>query len=338
MTVYSALDIPRSLAPPSFEGLAFIAPVAPDSPRNHPDPKKEGKEWPQASDLMKLHEWYGGMAEEALRAAKRDGVEWYTAQGCRTVAGGEDIRLWQKMFEVMKSFNSGKEYNVINLSTGLVSSVSINIAENEFRIEEIYGEIISNPNDGRAVLKLQDTFYIPAKSSLILDTFPSASNTLTTYTLNASRFDLIILDPPWHNKAVSRLKRKRDISYNTMKDMVTEIPPAGNWLAPGGLIGIWCTNNLTMINKVKNVLFKRWRVELVAEWIWLKVTCKGQPVVDLSSTFRKPYEILLIARKQGDDHVEVPQRKVLIAVPSYHSQKPCLKGTLGTTVSNRRNI
>lgn len=50
-------------------------------------------------------------------------------------------------------------------------------------------------------------------------------------------------------------------------------------------------------------------------------------MVDLASSFRKPYEILLIARKAGGDNVaEIPDRKVIIAVPGYHSQKPCLKG------------
>jgi N6-adenosine-specific RNA methylase IME4 len=56
-----------------------------------------------------------------------------------------------------------------------------------------------------------------------------------------------------------------------MHNILTELPPVGNWLAPGGLIAIWCTNNLKMINKVKEVLFKRWGVELIAEWVWLKV-------------------------------------------------------------------
>jgi len=117
------------------------------------------------------------------------------------------------------------------------------------------------------------TFYIPAGSKFILDTFPSASSALKTYTLRHGRFDLIILDPPWHNKAVSRLKTKKYLKYNTMNDILTEIPPLGNWLVPGGLVAIWVTNNLKMINKVKNILFKRWGVELIAEWVLLKVRC-----------------------------------------------------------------
>jgi hypothetical protein len=36
---------------------------------------------------------------------------------------------------------------------------------------------------------------------------------------------------------------------------------------------------------------------------------------------------LLIARKGGGDNIiNIPESKVVIAVPGYHSQKPCLKG------------
>ena len=146
---------------------------------------------------------------------------------------------------------------------------------NNLRLEELRGNIISNQHDKMTNLTIQldplQTFHIPANSSFILDTFPSASSALAHYTLNTSRFDIIVLDPPWHNKAVSRLKTKSHLAYQTMQNILTEIPPLGNWLATGGIIAIWCTNNLKMIEKVKTVLFPRWGVELVAEWIWLKV-------------------------------------------------------------------
>ena len=212
----------------------------------------------------------------------------------------------------------------------------------ELGLEEVHGSIISNPQDEKMILLIHldppQRHYIPAHASFILDTFPSASSALTAYTHERGRFDLIILDPPWRNKAVSRLKTKKHSAYNTMTDIFAELPPVGNWLAPGGIVAIWCTNNLKMITKVKTILFKRWRVELVAEWVWLKVypsctcltkvTTHGEPVVSMSSSFRKPYEILLLARKPSvQNTLEIPKNKVLIAVPGYHSQKPCLKGT-----------
>ena len=64
--------------------------------------------------------------------------------------------------------------------------------------------------------------------------------------------------------------------------------------------------------------------------------------MDLNSSFRKPYEILLIARKSsgkesgreqsdGKNLKDIPKQKVIIAVPGYHSQKPCLKGIISET-------
>jgi N6-adenosine-specific RNA methylase IME4 len=121
------------------------------------------------------------------------------------------------------------------------------------------------------IVEPAQSFYIPAHSSFVMDTFPSASSTLSTYTLNTAPFDLVIIDPPWHNKAVRRLKRKRDLSYTTGRNLASQLPPVGNWLGPGGIVGIWCTNNLKTMNQIKTEVFKKWRVELVAEWIWLKV-------------------------------------------------------------------
>jgi MT-A70 len=54
----------------------------------------------------------------------------------------------------------------------------------------------------------------------------------------------------------------------------------------------------------------------------------------MSSSFRKPYEILLLARKPSANVLDVPENKVIIAVPGYHSQKPCLKGTLPRDLVN----
>ena len=57
------------------------------------------------------------------------------------------------------------------------------------------------------------------------------------------------------------------------------------------------------------------------------MTSHGEPVLSMLSSFRKPYEILLLARKPSTEKSsEIPERKVIIAVPGYHSQKPCLKG------------
>jgi MT-A70 len=273
---YELLDIPFSLSPSSFRGLRPLSSIPPSLPRNPPEPKN-GVEWPQAKDLEKLHSIYGLQVERALQNALDNGVKgWCQLRSERLAEDeSEDIRQWHEMFRIMDSFKSPDDQICLELSdTGLNSSHG-DSEGNELRLEEIHGRIIKNPYDQMRKLTIllnpPQTFYIPAQSSFLLDTFPSASRTLTNYTLEISGFDLIVLDPPWSNKAVSRLKTKKDLAYTTMRNIFTELPPVGSWLSPGGIVAIWCTNNVKTIERLKNVLFRQWRVELVAEWVWLKV-------------------------------------------------------------------
>lgn len=116
---YELLDIPRTLCPPSFKGNQFLSPKPLDQPRNPPEPKKKGYEYPQATDLKKLHERYGKLIEEALTAAHADGIkEWCRARIESTVEPeGGDIRQWQEMFKVMQSFGVDQDERII-LSAG----------------------------------------------------------------------------------------------------------------------------------------------------------------------------------------------------------------------------
>lgn len=71
-------------------------------------------------------------------------------------------------------------------------------------------------------------------------------------------------------------------------------------------------------------LFEQWGVVLVEEWIWLKTTKCGEPICALDSTWRKPYEVLLVGRRGGAVDGEV-KRRVMVGVPDLHSRKPNLK-------------
>jgi hypothetical protein len=125
--VYELLDVPSSLTPASFSGLRLHSPVPPAQPRHPPEPKKD-KQWPQAEDLRKLHERYGDIVEQALQAAREDGItEWY-APRIHKLDDNEisDIRQWQEMFKVMNSFGEQTEKSVINLSAGKPSFLEEN--------------------------------------------------------------------------------------------------------------------------------------------------------------------------------------------------------------------
>jgi N6-adenosine-specific RNA methylase IME4 len=175
----------------------------------------------------------------------------------------------------------------------------------------------------------------------------SISSTLPTFSTSAPRFNAIVLDPPWPNRSARR-KKDYSISYGNsdIQDLLSSLPLQTH-LGENGLVAVWITNKKTLKDMIlgKGGLFEQWDVELVEEWIWLKITASGEPICALYSMWRKPYEILLIGRKRkselavmGDENkgAKDVKRRVMIAVPDLHSRKPNLKEVFETLMGLKR--
>lgn len=202
-------------------------------------------------------------------------------------------------------------------------------------------------------------FHIPPRSSFHLGDcskaydFHKAIRDQARIHQTRKEFDMITLDPPWPNRSV-----KRGSSYATTDDLGDmrelllglELPAL---MSKECMIGMWITNKPAIRELVlgKEGVFACWDVELVEEWVWLKVTAKGEPVLPLDAAWRKPYEVLLLGRRRHrtapitpiartntegsvdgaerpeEESVEV-KRRALISVPDLHSRKPCLKAFL----------
>ncbi|KAI9883985.1 MAG: ATPase synthesis protein 25 mitochondrial [Watsoniomyces obsoletus] len=165
------------------------------------------------------------------------------------------------------------------------------------------------------------------------------------------QFDFILLDPPWPNASAKRAR-----SYErsrTLRDTEELLLSMGleDHIAPEGYVGIWITNKPVIRDLVlgeqdtKNIehsgdphssLFDQWGVDLVEEWIWIKTTIHGEPVTDLESAWRKPYEIMLLGQRRPSSSGPIPpvegkgqqkeiKRRIIAGVPDLHSRKPCLK-------------
>ena len=173
------------------------------------------------------------------------------------------------------------------------------------------------------------------------------STTLSTFSSSAPQFDAIVLDPPWPNRSARR-KKDYSISYGNaeIQELLSSLPLQTN-LDENGLVAVWITNKKTLKEMIlgKGGLFEQWDVELVEEWIWLKITASGEPICALDSVWRKPYEILLIGRKRksesavtGDENKSEKEvkRRVIIAVPDLHSRKPNLKEVFETLMGLKR--
>ena len=160
----------------------------------------------------------------------------------------------------------------------------------------------------------------PAFSMAALTIYPDSSATA-----GPGQFNFVLLDPPWENRSV-----RRSAKYETIHDsdpMVILRAMLGQHMAPGSLVACWITNKAS-VRDVAMEIFQAWNVRLIEEWAWLKTTVCGLPVTQIDGLWRKPYEVLLLGRKDIDEvknsHQEV-QRRVIVAVPDVHSRKPHLK-------------
>ena len=72
-------------------------------------------------------------------------------------------------------------------------------------------------------------------------------------------------------------------------------------------------------------LFDLWGASLVEEWIWVKVTERGDPICELDGLWRKPFEVLLVGRGNSARRDGGVKRRILVGVPDLHSRKPNLK-------------
>lgn len=208
------------------------------------------------------------------------------------------------------------------------------------------------------------------------------------------KFNLLLFDPPWPNRSVRRgghyeihpyaetdllAGRLRDIlrlhaygysrnddghAHTQPGESSGRIPRAGRpnrsqnhsqsqSQSEVSLAGIWITNS----EKARRTAYQALRASrfrVCEEWVWVKITADGRPVSRLDGLWRRPYEILVIGRREeslslsldldldgggggdddGSDRPEIDllgidpsciTRRVLAAVPDLHSRKPNLR-------------
>lgn len=230
---------------------------------------------------------------------------------------------------------------------------------NEFSNEQkIRHQMIHNPHSTSISLSVniaEQTYNIPPRSAFYLadiDDFSVADFSIAARSLYSTptasagpgQFDLVLLDPPWDNRSVRRSRQYKTTCQGSdpmlaLKDML------GEHIAPRALIACWITNKMSVREQAIE-MFRTWGVELAEEWTWLKTTIDGQPVSDIKGLWRKPYEVLLLGRKsdlpprnfQKSCFTQCQiQQKIIVAMPDFHSRKPCLKELFDTMVSDSRS-
>lgn len=163
---------------------------------------------------------------------------------------------------------------------------------------------------------------------------------------NENDLDLIVMDPPWWNKYIRRVKAASSTASYAMldKDGMLNMP-IEHFVRPNTLVAIWCTNSPSHIGSIHTELLPRWGLKLLATWYWIKVrtnkcyanfslnslqvTKYGDTVCEFGLPLRKqPFEQLFIACHADSDRFEgLKSNKYLFSIPSaIHSNKPPLIG------------
>lgn len=171
--------------------------------------------------------------------------------------------------------------------------------------------------------------FIPPAAEYLVGPLAQLSQTLKS--VQTPSFDLVILDPPWPNRSARRKTRNHDYrtvaTLSDMGDLLSNIPLSSH-LSANGLVAFWVTNNSAILDFMTNSstgFFPRHGLEPVAEWTWVKITTKGEPIFEIDSVWRKPWEKLLIAKRIGANTPAALKHKTILAVPDLHSRKPNLR-------------
>ncbi|KAF5895761.1 methyltransferase-like protein 4, partial [Clarias magur] len=193
---------------------------------------------------------------------------------------------------------------------------------------DLFSCLTENPDDcAREVLLMGETYFLPPRCRFLL----SDITCLQPLIRSGDKYDLIVLDPPWENKSVKRSNR-----YSFLPSSQLQQLPVPVLSAVGCVVVTWVTNRPRHLRFVREELYPHWGVTLLAEWLWVKVTKKGELVFPLDSPHKKPYEVLLLGRfcynsdsATRSEVCEIPDRRLIISIPSsLHSQKPALSDVL----------
>ncbi|NXP37160.1 METL4 protein, partial [Leiothrix lutea] len=191
----------------------------------------------------------------------------------------------------------------------------------------------NSSNCAKTIVLMGQKYLVPPKSSFLLSDI-SCLQPLLNY---KKKYDVIVIDPPWENKSVKRSNRYSHLSSWQIKQI-----PVPELAAPNCLVVMWVTNRQKHLRFVKDELYPHWSVKTLAEWHWVKITTAGEFVLPLDSLHKKPYEVLILGRVQGDVKealrksegvLPIPEHQLIVSIPcSLHSHKPPLAAVLAEFV------
>ncbi|ETP52296.1 hypothetical protein F442_02656 [Phytophthora nicotianae P10297] len=182
------------------------------------------------------------------------------------------------------------------------------------------GSIHRNETDCLQVATVNDAqVVLPAGSSF------AQRDVRTLHQLALGQHKLILMDPPWQNKSVSRGKRYNTFDHTDL--LRINIPHIAD---PNEcILAVWVTNRPRYMTYLREQALPSWGFTYHACWYWLKLSKNGELVTPLDSTHRLPVETLLVAYRAKDQkHEQLLRRRlgekmrIVVSIPLRHSWKP----------------
>ncbi|KTW28438.1 hypothetical protein T552_01701 [Pneumocystis carinii B80] len=287
----------------------------------------ESKTLHQSEFLITKYSYWMDEINEALQQIHymRKNEKWTLKKNILTNEKIKSLEILEKNI-FLKSLCSYDILRSVKLLGGQLDDLVLE--NNNYDWLDIYNRVVTNSDyDTKSIKISNDIFHIPPKSSFILGNIEDNIDSLVNYIIKNGTFDIIILDPPWKNKSSARKKAYSLSSIYTLMKI-----PIQKLLSKKGIIGIWVTNNKSIHEFVENKLFKKWKMSKSGSWCWLKVTDTGEPIFDIQSFNRKPFEEILFAQFISEPKKIEISKRIIAAVPDLHSRKPCLKSLLKSLI------
>lgn len=142
-------------------------------------------------------------------------------------------------------------------------------------------------------------------------------------------FDFIVMDPPWKNKYIRRVKKAdKSLGYKMIdNDSLAEMP-IDRMVHSQSIVAIWCTNSPQHQKSLMEVFLEKWDLKLVVKWFWVKLSSHNEVVSDFNEENKKqPFETIFIACHKDfeEDLEELTKIQMVMSTPSIiHSHKPPL--------------
>ena len=237
----------------------------------------------------------------------------------------DKIQVFLVACKSRNTFPSTDEHDIDNLKTLNVELMN-KFYESSTEFGFFHGE--NNLNEGRVMMLNDSSFLIPPRCRFFNKKIEDIKTFLPES--EANKFDFIVIDPPWTNRYIKRVKKNSSNKqgYSMMSDEEIVKIPLENYIGKSSIVVIWSTNSDSHINAIKDKFLENWKLKLLSSWQWVKVDKNGELFCAIDGN-KKPFEQIFIATHIENFHYdkELEQNFTMFSQPSsIHSHKPPLIG------------